>query len=99
SANARYAISCAGLTILVLLPIVTTVIGYKSANYTTVSTSMPLTALPPLAVSWAGSDSRAVDWMGSVERWMLARWSVGVLLFSIRLLGGCSHAVALGRRG
>ena len=41
----------------------------------------------------------ALTWLAQVQLWALPVWSVGVLLFSVRLVWGCAHAFALGRAG
>ena len=81
SARARYAVCCAALALMAVLPVMTGALDY----------SYPAAALP---AARAGGTSVAVvtaagnpvphdlDWAA----WLLPAWSIGVLLFSLRLV-------------
>jgi len=48
---------------------------------------------------WMNPEAPSASWLAHVQLWVLPVWSLGVLLFSVRLVWSGAHAVALGRRG
>ena len=106
SANARYVASCAALIALAALPIITTVVlsidalPMAGARATATSASVQSVihlsgTVAPLSIG-SSSASTSLAW---IQVWTLPMWSFGVFLFSVRLIGGYAHAIALGRRG
>src|SRR5438105_1231727 len=106
SANVRYAASCAALATLALLPAITTALLYARAlpmdarALPIVANPRALGDIPRTAGSvWFGSESGRIVWLTLLQAWALPLWSVGVLLFSVRLAWGGAHISALRRRG
>jgi TonB family protein len=96
SAALRYAASCAALALLAALPAVTTAILYEHP-----APAVPL-AVHPSAAADLGPFVRVdagFGWMSLLQAWAIPVWSCGVLLFSIRMLWGCTRIAALRRRG
>jgi uncharacterized protein (TIGR03435 family) len=105
SANARYAVSSAALLALAVLPLMTIIALSASAArpdvaaasgvpLSTAASRMPQTMLP----IWMVSETPRIEWLALVQLWALPTWSIGVLLFSVRLAGACRHAMTI-RRG
>ena len=95
SAALRYAASCAVLAMLVVLPAVTTWTLYEhpaAPGGTTVLVGTPEAADPSMA---RGS----FDWLLLAQAWAVPVWSCGVLLFSLRMVWGCTQIAALRRNG
>src|SRR5262245_38760156 len=97
SPSSRYIISCVGLAVLAVMPVLTTWLLYSrpspagsGASATNVSevisaAAAPLQARPMLLLTWLRARA-------------LRLWSIGVLLFSVRLILGYRHAFTLRRR-
>jgi uncharacterized protein (TIGR03435 family) len=105
SANARYAAGCAALALLAVLPGVTAALLYARALPLDVPTfpagtgsrsavAVPQTMLP-ISIS---AQTPGIAWLAWAEMWALPIWSVGVLILSARLAGGCTYAFAVRRR-
>ena len=101
SASARYAAACLALAVLAALPPITAWVVYAHAAAgpaivpaAHVPVSAPA-APPPISHAAAG----ATDWVARAQSWALPLWSMGVLLFSIRLLWGARQVHRLRRRG
>ncbi len=91
----RYAASCAALAILAALPAATVWMllrGARSAEAVTVPAAYFFAGARPVA-------GPAVSWLARVEGWALPVWSLGVLLLSLRLVGGARQLYLLRRRG
>lgn len=99
AARARYAASSAALALLALLPIVTACLVYsRPAQWQ--SSAMAPPSLPRIAAAVAkASPALPANFMAMVQAWALPVWSLGVLLFSIRLVWGCRAVSLLRRRG
>jgi uncharacterized protein (TIGR03435 family) len=105
SATTRYAVSCVGLAVLVIVPVATATafilravpVDVRAASM--VTTLRTLVAPQPMLSIWMNPQATSASWLAQVQLWALPFWSVGVLLFSVRLAWGCLHALALGRRG
>ncbi|PWT82980.1 MAG: hypothetical protein C5B57_07775 [Blastocatellia bacterium] len=105
SANVRYAASCAALAFLAVLPVVTATLLYARAlpvgipNFRGGTGSPPLAAVPqtmlPISI---GGQTPPMAWLGWAEMWALPVWSLGVVILSARLAGGCTYAFAVRRR-
>jgi len=99
SAEVRYSVSCAALAVLALLPLATMTFVYQaspgpdSGMYSSPGSSQTQATTSPGVPSSQGSYFR------QLQRWMLPAWSMGVLLFSMRLLWACSHVIKLRRHG
>jgi beta-lactamase regulating signal transducer with metallopeptidase domain len=106
SANARYAVSCAALTAMVAIPIVTAGVLYARAlpvdpAATAIVASTPVIAESVTAIGQAPV-TRGIhegNWMSWLQAWALPVWCIGVLVFSLRLVSASAHAIALKRRG
>jgi TonB family protein len=98
SPNSRYIISCVALAVLALMPLVTTWLlysrpaparsGVAAANVSQVISA----AAAPLQF-------RQTLWLNWLRVRALQLWSVGVLMFSMRLILGYKHTFTLRRRG
>jgi uncharacterized protein (TIGR03435 family) len=105
SARLRYALSTVALAALVALPIVTLVVLYVRA----VPIDMPAVSIgasrsttvegPQMIPSIALSpDLQTTAWLVRLQALALPTWLCGMVLFSLRLLRGMIHVVALGRQ-
>jgi bla regulator protein blaR1 len=99
SANARYAACCAALALLVLLPAITAALLYSGPAQV-----LPAQA-PGLYVAATGAAQPAAarisqwQWISMLRAWALPFWSMGVLLFSVRLVWGCRQVSLMRGRG
>jgi TonB family protein len=101
SARARYAASCVALAAMAILPVVTVCLlyaapaasqapsGWAGAAPQTMRAAMPHAGS---SFTWAGG------WAGWLARWALPVWSLGVLLFSLRLVWASRQISLLRRR-
>jgi len=95
SPQARYLASCAALVVLFALPILTASVSYLRAAPVS-SSSPPVSAAPGESVAAVTTTAPAI--VAAIERlqdWALPIWSMGVLLFSIRLVWGCRQVTLL----
>jgi uncharacterized protein (TIGR03435 family) len=105
SADLRYAVSCIALAILVVVPAATAAAFILRAvpqdvrAVPVVVALRTLVAPQPMLSIWMNPEAPNAAWLAQMQLWALPVWSVGVLLFSVRLALGCTHAFALGRRG
>lgn len=93
----RYGVSCAALAIMMALPLLTACIVYRAPS----SAGAPpgqLGALPSASIILPDA-SRALSWIGALEKWTLPVWSVGVLIFALRLFWSSRHVSRLRREG
>jgi TonB family protein len=98
SARARYAASCAALAVMAVLPVLTACLMYAapaswhaSRGSAVAATGIASAAIPAAAASSA-------KWASSLMRWAAPLWSLGVLLFSLRLVWAGRQISALRRR-
>ena len=97
SAHSRYLASCLALAILAVLPAITAYVLYDRPA--TVRTAEPPAAAPQtIAAEGRGAASPQV-WLAAWQSWAVPVWSLGVLLFSMRLAWGCKQVSSLRRRG
>jgi TonB family protein len=99
-ANERYAASCAALALMAALPALTAWMLYRQA--VAVPISAAISAAAPAAIPGAARiarDSTLLAWMAMWRQWALPAWSVGVLVFALRLVLGCRHVATLRRFG
>jgi len=97
-ANARYVASCIALGLMAALPIATAAVLYLRTGQ--VETSVRLLVDSPhstTAASLVAGDMSRQAWVTLLRDWAVPIWSIGVLLFSLRLLGGSAHALSLKR--
>lgn len=105
SATMRYAVSCGALAVLVVVPAATAAAfilraAPLDARAVWIVTNLhALVAPQPMLSIWMNPEAPSASWLAQVQLWALPVWSVGVLLFSVRLVWGCAHAFAVGRRG
>ena len=94
AASLRYAVSCGAMALLVLLPGLTTWILYSagSVGFSRRATSVPLA---PLSVAPLTS----FDFLALLQSWAVPVWACGVLIFSLRMIWGCTRVAALRRDG
>lgn len=97
-AAARYAACCAAMAVLVMLPLATCALRYQGAPAAPGVREQALLFIPangPAALLMQTPDS----WIWLARDWALPLWSMGVLLFSLRLVWGCRQVARLRRRG
>jgi beta-lactamase regulating signal transducer with metallopeptidase domain len=94
SANARYVASCAALSLLAVVPVVTGCMAYTRP---VAADAAPFTIAAVAAM--VGPIQTRVDWVAAAEGWMLPIWACVVLLLSIRMLWGCAKVSGLKRQG
>jgi TonB family protein len=102
SPGARYLASCVALAAMAMLPVVTACLIYAApaasqarAAWVAAAPETMRAAMPPVAGSgfdWAGA------WVKRLAHWALPIWSLGVLLFSLRLVWASRQICALRRR-
>jgi uncharacterized protein (TIGR03435 family) len=106
SSNDRYAASAAALALLAALPVVTTVVlhGWVLPTIGTRTFSSGgnprsvIDAYQPFASKWSRANLPPTEWLAVLQLWALPVWSMGVLLFSLRLVSGGMHVFVCGRR-
>jgi beta-lactamase regulating signal transducer with metallopeptidase domain len=112
SARARYAAACLGMTVMLLLPVMTAAIVYSGlpANPLALQNSRSVTAAPTGNAQPAsnqtgpgGALNRKLPLGGglgwaAIMPWFVAIWLVGVLVFSLRAAGGWLLVNRLRRR-
>jgi beta-lactamase regulating signal transducer with metallopeptidase domain len=99
SADSRYAVSCLALAVLAAVPVITAWSLYTPLPDAKVVSE----AASNLAVgeidALASVPLRLTSWYVLIQAWALPAWSLGVLLFALRLAWSCGHAAALRREG
>ncbi len=98
SAHSRYLASCFALVLVALLPVITASILYSTST----PASIPLggvTQPPALSAGFTLSVPSQSTWAVAWQSWAVPVWSLGVLLFSIRLVWGCREVSMMRRRG
>jgi beta-lactamase regulating signal transducer with metallopeptidase domain/Flp pilus assembly protein TadD len=98
-ANARYAASCVALAALAAAPVVTTYALYQRTGPASPRTAVVLNHPSIAPAIEPQTPSRRTLWLAPVERWVLPVWAFGVLVFSFRMVWGCTQVAALRRRG
>jgi len=95
SPRARYAASCFALAAMALLPVVTACLVYSAPA---VSRATPVWAAAPRTLAAVHAPAApSLNWANWLARWALPLWSLGVLLFSLRLVWA-SRQISLLRR-
>ena len=112
TANLRYFVACAGLVVALALPVATFVTlaratagdaGFVPAAAATNSSPVPrrivptARAAPAVPVATPTEDSRNFR-LEAAFPWLVSAWACGVLLLSLRLLGGWGAFVRLANR-
>jgi TonB family protein len=92
SANARYLVSCAALGALALAPAITVFWMYQRPR---ALAGEAASAGAPVFLQFSATGAH---W-SPLETWALPVWSLGVALFSLRLLWGARSVAAMRRRG
>ena len=87
SAEARYRVSCAALALLAVLPVITALAVYTPPAQAVAAAASAGVAPQPGGV-WFTAGSPPTLWLQSLASWALPVWSLGVLLFSLRLVWG-----------
>jgi TonB family protein len=98
SPNSRYIICCVALAVLALMPLVTTWLLY-SRPAPARSGAAAANVSHVISGAAAPLQFRQTLWLNWLRVWALQLWSVGVLMFSMRLILGYKHAFTLRRRG
>jgi TonB family protein len=94
TANARYLASCAAMALMAAMPAATAWTLYRQPAPLGIS----LTASTAIPVAGYMAQSAAAGWIDAWRQWALSVWSIGVLLFAVRLLFSCRHVAALRSR-
>jgi len=97
SANSRYVASCVALAVLAVMPVVTAAVVYRSSAAPAAGMALSV----PSQAAGLSSLARITQsvWWTRLQSWTLPVWSLGVLMFSLRLVMGYQHAFQLQRRG
>lgn len=95
SPRARYLASCLALAAMAVLPAITACLLYTAPAPAHAMTGTA--ASSGAAASVAIARSATVDWAAWLDRWALPVWSIGVLLFSLRLVWS-ARRIAMVRR-
>ena len=97
SANVRYVAGCVALAALAVAPLFTTYTLYQrpAAKAATFAAVVPLAA----RLSPTPAPAHQTPALALVQSWALPAWTLGVLLFSFRMVWGCAQVAALQRRG
>jgi TonB family protein len=99
-ARTRYLASCVALAVMAMLPVVTACLIYEGQGGAQApagwANTAPQTmrAMPDPGGSFGGSG----DWSSQIARWALPVWSLGVLLFALRLVWASRQISALRRQ-
>jgi hypothetical protein len=84
SARARYAASCVALAAMAMLPVITACLLFTAPAASTATPAwVAIGETSPVAMPVSGGSS--FNWANRVVGWALPIWSLGVLLFSLRL--------------
>ena len=98
SPRARYLASCIALALMAMLPVVTACLVYAAPTASPASAgwiaAAPRTLRAAMPDQAGPSTARAANW----ARWALPAWSLGVLLFSLRLVWASRQISALRRQ-
>jgi uncharacterized protein (TIGR03435 family) len=102
SAAVRYAVSCAALALLVVLPVITIATLWSWSMQSAAPAALPaqpgaaMATMPQTMLTiWLVPETPRIMWLERAQLWALPIWSAGVLLFSIRLAWGYRHSHAL----
>jgi TonB family protein len=99
SARARYAASCVALAVMAILPVVTACLVYTApAAWHAAPAVLAGTHPETMRTAMPGRAGLSFDWTDSLARWALPIWSLGVLLFSLRLVWASRQISALRRQ-
>jgi beta-lactamase regulating signal transducer with metallopeptidase domain len=85
SARARYAASCVALAVMAALPVVTACLVYRATAASQGSAGWTVAGAQWIRAA-AQRPAASFNWAAWLDRWALPVWSIGVLLFSLRLL-------------
>jgi uncharacterized protein (TIGR03435 family) len=104
-ASHRYLASGLALLVLALLPALTVIalltvdvrVPAGSAATAAASTLTSVAVPQTLLQIWIAPEASRQPWLDLIERWALPLWTTGVLIFSLRLVGGWLHARAVTR--
>jgi len=98
SADARYIAACGALVLMGVAPALTAWLIYSGSVPSRVTGGTLLVSTSGIGGAPAGFQTY-LSWPAAVQQWALPLWSIGVLLFSVRLALGCKYAFLLRRRG
>jgi len=98
SSNARYLAACAALAFLAVLPVITASVLYTRPIAAPVNLRFGVSEAPAFPAPSGGGVPQAA-WLELLQSWALPAWSLGVLLFSVRMVWGCRQVSVLRRRG
>ncbi|MGA2574760.1 MAG: TonB family protein [Bryobacteraceae bacterium] len=102
SARARYLASCVALAVMAVLPVVTACLVYTAPAATQASAGLTGAVPETMRAAMPGPAGSGYDWVATrVNRlapWALPLWSLGVLLFSLRLVWAGRQISALRRQ-
>jgi TonB family protein len=99
SANARYLASCLALATLVALPVLTVCMVYTQPQASRTTERFFATVPQTVAAAWTGSVASTPTWLASLGGWAIPAWTLGVILFSLRLAWGSRQVAVLRRSG
>jgi beta-lactamase regulating signal transducer with metallopeptidase domain len=105
SAHARYAVACAGLVLMVAVPLATAAAFYVDAGAGRALGGTAPAGAPallrnttmPMPEAWLGGAAARGAWMSWLEQWVFPIWTIGVLAGSLRIVSGGAHAAVVAR--
>jgi TonB family protein len=104
-ARTRYLASCVALAVMAMLPVVTACLVYTTPTRSQAPTGWAGTArqtmrgaMPDAADGFGWNGGLAGNWSIQIARWALPIWSLGVLLFALRLVWASRQISALRRQ-
>jgi TonB family protein len=98
SARARYVASCVALAVLAMLPVVTACLVYNAPAALQAPAGWAPIAPQSMRAMAASPATAPLNWANRLARWALPIWSLGVLLFSLRLVWASRQVSALRRQ-
>lgn len=99
SANVRYLVSCAALVLMAALPAITTCMLWREPVAIAFSSASSTGTSVAVYVERIARHAGPLAWIAKWRQWTLPVWSLGVMVFALRLALSCRHVAALRRMG
>jgi TonB family protein len=99
SPNTRYVVSFVALALMAALPLLTASLSYSRAVTTAVSAVRAQGTTSSSVNSRSLVSTNETSWLVQAQQWALTVWSIGVVLFSLRIVWSCRYLYVLKRRG
>jgi beta-lactamase regulating signal transducer with metallopeptidase domain len=99
TAHVRYLACCTALAFMAILPAVTAWTLYQPTTPAITAGIATVTVAGHTATTHTNQPDFTAVWISTLQTWAVPVWSLGVLLFSIRLVWGCRQITRMRRRG